>query len=358
MQTTSLRRVRCFSSIFALAAVVVTTHSPAAAQDPQGPAVYSSTSPGVLRIRAMGIKDDGSMDGEDGTGFVVSNDGYVLTASHVVPDDESYTQLLIGGNLGPDSSVGKPLKLTLVKRNDFSDIALLKIDTPPSDLRVLPIRKAALKPGENIFVLGYPLGLPSAHILDGLIETVDATGILTTNALVDKGNSGGPVVDPKGCVVGVVFGGITKDENGPVNGLKFAVSLDSLKEFLPVLSAPGDPTPGAKQEDVIHVTDPVQRMQEDHNPLTAIVKSHHDVVKARAGFIIEAVEGVQKVSMNPPGLQFPTPVITPDGKSMTFDYTLISGPLYDQTRGWLDMAVSTKQRRIGSATNMLGGSCD
>jgi S1-C subfamily serine protease len=331
------------------------TQSFSSAEDDPGPAIYASEAPGVVRIRATGVKSDGMTGGEDGSGFVISPDGYVLTASHVVLDDDLYSQIEIGGNLGPETGDGAQFGLKLLKRDDDHDIALLKFDAPPPNLTVLPIRKGPAKAGEAVFVLGYPLGLPQTHFLDGRIEAVDGD-VLTTNALVDKGNSGGPVMDRKGCVLGVVFGGVTSNEGGPVNGLKFAVPIQALADFIPA-DAIGSPPSEMKQEgDVIHVTDALQRTQEDHG-LSDTVKSYQDVIKARDGFKIESVEGVGKVSYNPPGSPFPEAKIAADGMSMSFNYSLRSGPFYDQRRGWIDMSVSTRQRRIGAAGEAVDGTC-
>lgn len=330
---------------------------PSFADDDPGPAIYAAEAPGVIRIRAVGVKSDGTMDGEDGTGFVISSNGYLLTASHVVPQDEAYTRLIIGGNLGPETADGKPYAFQLVKRDERSDTALLRFEAPPADLTVLPMRRTRPKAGESVFVLGYPLALPSTHLLDGRIEAVEKD-VLTTNALVDRGNSGGPVIDRRGCVVGIVFGGISTNEGQHVNGLKFAVPISFLSDFIPAdATEPSRTTHKELQADVVHVTDSLQRTQENHG-LKDTVKSYHYVIPARDGYVIEAIESVGHISLNPPGLQFPSPVVASDKKSMSLDYTLASGPIYDQWRGWIDMSVSTRQRRIGSADASIGGACD
>jgi hypothetical protein len=159
--------------------------------------------------------------------------------------------------------------------------------------------------------------------------------------------------------VGVVFGGITSNEGEHVNGLKFAVPIHALADFIPADAKGSSQSTQMEQKgDVIHVTDSLQRTQEDHDLFRDTVKSYQDVIKARDGLKIEAVEGVGRVSLNPPGLQFPTPMIASDGLSMSFDYTLISGPIFDQRRGWIDMSISTRQRRTGSTGVSIGGSCE
>src|SRR3954469_23444585 len=73
-----------------------------------GPEIYAIEAPGVVRIHALGTNADGILAGEDGTGFVISATGYVLTASHVIPDDTKYTAVIIGGTLGPETAGAKP----------------------------------------------------------------------------------------------------------------------------------------------------------------------------------------------------------------------------------------------------------
>jgi S1-C subfamily serine protease len=332
----------------------------AAGQQPNdnGPAVYASEAPGVMLIRAAGVKADGSMTAEVGTGFAISQSGYVLTASHVIPEGAQYKTFIIGGTFGPATVDGKPYQLELVKRSDKYDVALLHIVAPPHDLTVLRMRKSPPKPGEMLFVLGYPLGLPDTHFLDGRVSDA-TTDAITTNALVDRGNSGGPVLDTRGCVIGIVFGEISKSEGQPVNGVKFAVPTISLGEFLPNDLGPSQGAQqGVQGVDVIHVSDTLSRIQTDHDLTSDTVRSYHDVIAARSGFSIEAVEAVGHNSLNPPSLQFPTPVISPDRRSMSFDYNLLSGPVFDQRRGWIDMTVNTRQRRVGAPIASPPSNCE
>jgi S1-C subfamily serine protease len=350
--------IRLWVRMAAVATLGLMRASAAAQTGDAGPAIYANEATGVIRIHAVGVKADGSMEGSDGTGFVVSQSGYVLTASHVIPDDTKFTTLILGGSFGPATADGKPYALELVKRSDAYDAALLRIVALPPNLTVLPLRSSAAKVGETLFVLGYPLGLPDTHFLDGRVGAV-ADDAITTNALIDKGNSGGPVLDEHGCVIGVVYGAITSREGQPVYGLKFAVPIKSIVGLLPAGTTPStsvqQPIEGTE---IIHVSNEISRTQTDHALASDTVRSYHDVIPARGGFIIEAIEAVGHESLNPPELQFPTPVVSADGKSMSFDYNLISGPIYDQRRGWIDMTIGTRQRRIGTVFNPVRGACN
>ena len=324
-----------------------------------GTLVYKRSAPGVMLIRAFGVREDDTMYGEVGSGFVIGDAGLVLTASHVIPDEKKFKTLIIGGSLGPSSASSPAYKLELVKRSDTADVALLRVVGPKVRLTTLPLRASPAKVGEIIFVLGYPLGLSDTHFLDGRVGDVAADAV-TTNALIDQGNSGGPVLDVAGCVVGVVFGGIQSREGQPVNGVKFAVPTASLRDWLPArLPLEGNVGSSGAAGDIIHVTDTLSRTQTIHG-LKDTVRSYHDAIEARPGFLIEAIEAVGHVSLNPPELQFPTPSISPDAKSMTFDYSLVSGPVYDRRRGWIDMTIDTRQRRFGSPDHddVAIGNCD
>lgn len=327
-----------------------------AADDP-GPAIYEAMAPGTLLIRVTGVRNDGGITNSAGTGFVVSDQGLVLTAGHVVPDKSDHKSLILTGTFGPATNGGTAYQVELVKRSEKLDVAVLRILQPPPQLRTLPLRASRPKAGEIVFVLGYPLGLPDTHFLDGRIGAVEADAI-TTNVLVDHGNSGGPVLDAKGCVVGVVYGAIESIQGQPVHGIKFAVPVFSLADFIPTEGSAAASVPSSvSTQDFIHVSDTLTRTRTDHG-FGETVRAYHDVINARPGYVFEAVEAVGHVSLNRPRLQFPNPVISGDRKSMSFDYSLISGPIYDQRRGWIEMTISTKQRRTGTAAPPLSGGYD
>ncbi len=331
--------------------------SPTVAQElaDRGPAVYTGAAPGVMLIRAVGIKTDQSMTSEVGSGFVISSDGYVLTASHVVPEGVQYKTLILGGMLGPATANGKTYELTLVKRSDSYDAALLRISNAPRALACSSPAEDFGDTGGNAFRPWLSPGTSQCSFSRRRVSDVGSDAI-TTNALVDRGNSGGPVLDARGCVIGLVYGGITSREDQPVNGVKFAVPMRSLGALLPpdLKASTTDPQPGT-DADTIHVSDTLSRLQEDHG-LTDTVRSYHDVIPARSGFLIEEVEAVGHNSLNPPTFQFPTPIIAPDKASISFDYSLLSGPIYDQRRGWIDMTIHTRQQRAGTSPDQTPSS--
>lgn len=311
-----------------------------------GDVIYADISPSVVLIRASVEHPDGTLQSESGTGFVVSGDGLVVTASHVIPDTAPGDHLIIGGSLGPDTTTAPTLQLKLVTRSGKVDAATMRFVHPPANLRAVGLRSAPPKPGEPLFVLGYPLGLPQTHILDGTVSSLDHDDI-TTNALVNKGNSGGPVLDKHGCVIGVIYSGIESNEGGAVSGIKFAVPLSSIRDLLP--ATPTQTHASISPADVIHVSDKLSRMQETHALGGDTVTHYDDAIPARPGFVIEEIESIEKNSLNPPALPYPVPQISADGSKLLLSYSLLSGPIWDQRRGWIDMIIHSRQRKVGAA---------
>src|ERR1019366_2789474 len=144
----------------------------------------------------------------------------------------------------------------------------------PKDLQPLPLRTKAANPGEQLFVLGYPLGLPDVHFLQGRVSAVDNSDI-TTDALINQGNSGGPVVDASGGVIGVVYSGIESFNEKAVTGIKFAVPLLSIRDFLPTnIGSSAQSTQTSPMNGVIHVSDTLSRTQTDHPPLQDVTRQY------------------------------------------------------------------------------------
>ena len=305
-----------------------------------GPQVFARTAPGVILIKST-AGDGDAWGGEQGSGFVISNAGLVLTAKHVVPD-RTPSPVIVA------TIKGRPYVLSLVKRSPTKDAALLRILGAPTDLHTVPIRRTAAAAGEAIFVLGYPIGLPDTHMVDGIVGAKPDDD-LTTNSLINQGNSGGPVVDAAGCAIGIVYSGIESVGGVAVTGVKFAVPAAGFIDLVPDSVWAEAAAHNSAAEGIIRVTDTLSRLQTDHG-LAETVKQYHDTIAARPGYVIEAIERVDKLSLNPTALTFPTPQISDDRKSMTFDYSLSSGPIFDRRRSWIDMAVYTRQRPAGASS--------
>jgi S1-C subfamily serine protease len=168
------------------------------------------------------------------SGFFISNDGYVLTANHVLVKREKILVKLRGNVIK---------NATLIKSDPVSDLALLKIEGPSTPLTIT--NWSDIPVGLEVFVIGYPL--PSStnmgiRITEGLINGAVGVGsrrldLFQLSAQVQKGNSGGPVITPDGMVVGMVQGKLDalqvaeKTQDLPQN-VNFAVKSSVLMRFL------------------------------------------------------------------------------------------------------------------------------
>ena len=196
--------------------------------------VVDKARPSVVRV----VTGNGS-----GTGFVVDSAGHVLTNQHVV---EGLTRVMIVFH------DGTTLEARVFSADAARDIALLKVE-PSRDLAPLAFA-SAVREGEDVIALGFPLGLhESMTVTRGIVSAIRTfSGVkhLQTDAAINPGNSGGPLLNDKGDVVGMnTF--IRREIEGreyDAQGIGFAVSFDVLESRYAAMKASPSlpPTPVAK----------------------------------------------------------------------------------------------------------------
>ena len=134
-----------------------------------------------------------------GSGFIISNDGYIVTNYHVISNSN---------NLVVQLSNGKEFKANVIRKSKIYDLALLKIDT--NNLTAFNINNNI---DLGIASLVYAIGTPSGEdlsqsiskgIVSGFIEAENGSKLIQTDASVNGGNSGGPLINKEGIVIGVV----------------------------------------------------------------------------------------------------------------------------------------------------------
>ena len=147
-----------------------------------------------------------------GTGFIISEDGMILTNKHVVLDEDAEYTVLTSDN--------KEFPAEVLARDPFQDIAVLKITQEDSETEVFPTIKLGdsnkIRIGQTAIAIGYVLGryqnTISVGVISGLGRTITASGgdfyetledIIQTDAAINKGNSGGPLLNLKGEVIGI-----------------------------------------------------------------------------------------------------------------------------------------------------------
>lgn len=161
-----------------------------------------------------------------GSGFVISRDGYLVTNAHVIKDADktSISATLFNGSTYPAEVVGY---------DEDNDIAVLKIAVDG----LTPIKfgtSSALSVGDRVYTIGDPLGSLNYTMTSGIVsalnriittENSDYISTFQTDAAVNSGNSGGPIIDSFGQVVGVVT---AKYSDQGVEGLGFALPIDNV----------------------------------------------------------------------------------------------------------------------------------
>jgi 2-alkenal reductase len=209
-------------------------------------AIYRRLAPGVVTVISV-LDGEAAAGGRGlGSGFVISGSGEVLTNAHVVTEGE-------GGRLRRASSVyvqfgdGNQVPARIVGTDPNSDVALLQVSPRGLTLRPLPLGSSAgLRVGVPVAAIGSPFGEPqslSVGVVSATNRTIESlTGFqisdaIQTDAAVNRGNSGGPLVDARGRVLGI--NSQIQTAGGGSEGVGFAVPVDTVKRALAQLRARG-----------------------------------------------------------------------------------------------------------------------
>jgi S1-C subfamily serine protease len=207
-------------------------------------AIYHKEAPGVVVITATSVTK--SQDPFDpfggpneqrsqslGSGFVIDRQGRILTNAHVVLNA---TKVQVG------FSNGQTYPAKVLGLDKSTDVAVLKVDVPAEALTPLPLGSSnEVSVGDPVVAIGNPLGeertitagIVSAKFreIDSLVPGIKIFGALQTDAAINHGNSGGPLIDGVGDVVGITSQ-ILSDSNSPESGnigIGFAIPIDTAK---------------------------------------------------------------------------------------------------------------------------------
>jgi putative serine protease PepD len=182
-----------------------------------------------------------------GSGFVVTTGGTILTNAHVVMENGVKAKsVTVSFNQGKDQA-GKEVKATIVGVDPTSDVAVLHVDPAGQTLTPLPLgdsNKVAI--GQWVVAIGNPLGYDfslTQGIVSGIGRDLQApngavipNGI-QTDAAINQGNSGGPLLDQNGNVIGI--NEQIASPSGSFSGLGFAIPIDSAKSVMQQLKTTG-----------------------------------------------------------------------------------------------------------------------
>ena len=206
-------------------------------------AIYSRVSPGVVFVQANSGRGQlpfpGGGQAASGSGFVIDDQGHIVTNDHVVEGADQY-RVRFGEN-------GDPIVAKLLGTDPSADLALLKVDPKDVGETLRPLELGAsedLQPGDPAIAIGSPFGLEgtvTSGIVSALGRTIQApngfsiSGAVQTDAAINPGNSGGPLLDDQGRVVGVNSQIRTNGGSDQNSGVGFAVPVDAVKRAIPAL---------------------------------------------------------------------------------------------------------------------------
>ena len=224
--------------------------SPALGQPDAGRinAIFERASPGVVflqaRVAQEGQSPYGSPESREGvatgSGFVIDDDGHVATNAHVVAGAREVKIRFQEGSLVDAELVGADIS---------TDVALLKVDPGEAELRPLPPADSAdVKVGDLVLALCNPLGLEDS-ITAGIVSAkqrrieapngVPIENVIQTDAAVNQGNSGGPLIDMEGRVIGINSQIATSEGGTGFIGIAFAVPSNTAKRVIAELKDDG-----------------------------------------------------------------------------------------------------------------------
>ena len=209
-------------------------------------AIYDREGGGVVTVISTGLGGAAGGDSGLGSGFVVSGDGEIATNAHVVTSGE-------GDAIRQARSVyvrfpdGNQVPATVRGFDPFADVALLKVDTKGLDLKPLPLGSSTgLQVGAPVAAIGSPFG-EEQSLSVGVISATNRSiqsltgfntaGAIQTDAAINHGNSGGPLIDANGDVLGI--NSQIRTESGDGTGVGFAVPVDVVRRSLKQLRTGG-----------------------------------------------------------------------------------------------------------------------
>ncbi len=224
--------------------VTVAGAQPTAATSPSSVTdVYNSASKGVVEITVAGTSSGYPFGGSQtreaqGSGFVYDAQGDIVTNEHVVENADSYSVKFWNG---------ATYKAKLVGTDPSTDLAVLKVNAPPSLLHPLALGdSSALQVGQGVVAIGSPFGLEetvTAGIVSALHREMTAPNNFTiadsiqTDTAINHGNSGGPLLDLTGKVIGV--NAQIESDSGDNAGVGFAVPSNTVKAIVSQLASGG-----------------------------------------------------------------------------------------------------------------------
>ncbi len=196
--------------------------------------VFRKVTPSVVVIRAKGseVTATGTVRfNETGSGVLISNDGKIMTAAHVVHSMNEIDVEFLGG---------ETVKAKVIASEPAADLSLIQIDRVPPGAKVAKMANSdTVQVGDPVYIVGAPYGL-SYSLSTGIIsarwapntvyKSMPLAEFFQTDATINTGNSGGPMFNSAGEAIGIVSHNISK--SGGSEGLGFVVTMKTAQQLL------------------------------------------------------------------------------------------------------------------------------
>jgi 2-alkenal reductase len=238
----------------------------------------------------------GNPVGDQGTGIIFDTDGHILTNDHVIAQRNSFTVLFAQGK----SSV----KATVVGEDSLDDLAVLKVDEKVPGVAQFATSKD-LQPGQQVIAIGSALGDFRNTVTSGVVSALHRTlagnaemdDMIQTDAAINHGNSGGPLINLDGNVVGINTAIYGTDAGGnQAQGIGFAIPSDHAREIALQLLKDGHvdhPYLGITYRAISSQLRAAQNLPTDNGALISNVTSGSPADKAgiKKGDIVVSING-------------------------------------------------------------------
>lgn len=197
--------------------------------------IYGQAGPGVVQVTSTSVGSETFFGAQPqtslGSGFVIDKAGHIVTNFHVIEDADEVEVNFSGDDRVPARVVGS---------DPSTDLAVLKIDAQARALTPLPLGNSdAVRVGDAVVAIGNPFGLErtvTSGIVSALQREITAPNgytidkVIQTDAPINRGNSGGPLLDARGRAIGV--NSQIESESGGSVGIGFAVPINTVKEVV------------------------------------------------------------------------------------------------------------------------------
>jgi 2-alkenal reductase len=222
---------------------------PLAGNDFDPSRIYTTRTPGVVTIYAIYGGNGLSAQEAQGSGFVVSSKGYILTNSHVITNaGEAPGKASAADRLFVEFQDRDRVPAKVVGWDIYDDVGLIKVNPADHHLAPVPLGDSAqVKVGQPVAAIGSPfgnvnslsVGVVSAteRSIDSLTSQYSLVDAIQTDAAINHGNSGGPLFDARGRVIGI--NAQIRSDSGSAEGVGFAVPIDSARRSMTQLIAAG-----------------------------------------------------------------------------------------------------------------------